>query len=115
MADVCEAATSAILSDRQHPLLSLPTLLIDIQVENSCEAQFLERLEERAVTIERISAEAATGAPFPDQLAALREQLFAESVVVPDIQEGVEFFSASSEALECIEIARRGPHVRQRF
>lgn len=106
-ADVCEAATSTVLSDRQHPLLNLPTLLIDLQVESLYEAQFLERLEERAVTIERISAKTATGAPFPDQLAALRAQLFAESVVVPDTQEGVEFFSASSEALECVEIARR--------
>jgi RecB family exonuclease len=40
-------------------------------------------------------------------LQALQRQLFEEEVTAPADAEGVAFFSASGEALECVEIARR--------
>jgi RecB family exonuclease len=86
---------------------NLVTLLVDIRPENRCETRFLECLSARTEAVETISANIGSSEPFSSQLAALRAQLFTEAVSTPVQQEGVEFFSASGEALECVEIARR--------
>jgi hypothetical protein len=104
-ADQCKAAITVTESGREHPLLGLPTLLIDTRAENAREARFLECLSARAETAHSISSERGLGRVFPDQLAALRTQLFAETVTSPQMQEGVEFFVAVGTP-----VSRRPPH-----
>jgi hypothetical protein len=100
-----EAAIEAVETG-DHPLLGLPTLLLDLRPANALEQEFLHQLLRRAATAESLEADAA--APESDTaLHAIQRQLFAELTTAPASSDGVEFFSAAGEALECVEIARR--------
>jgi ATP-dependent helicase/nuclease subunit B len=90
-----------------HPLLGLPTLLIDVSPANALERQFIDQLSGRAASVESLAPEGESPIPGGTALDALQFQLFAERATPPVTREGVEFFSASGEALECVEITRR--------
>jgi len=90
-ADICGAAIETVTSGRPHALLGLPTLLLDLQTENACEAEFAARLQERASECEALFAEGRAYGRFPGQLAALQTQLFGENVAAPARAEGLSF------------------------
>lgn len=99
-----EAAIEGVKSGH-HPLLGLSTLLVDLKPANALEREFIEQLSLRALAVESLEPESAiTGGTA---LHALQRQIFAEQITPPTAREGVEFFSASGEALECVEITRR--------
>lgn len=101
-----EAAIEVVKSGK-HTLLELPTLLVDLRPANAMERDFIDRLSFRAPAVESLKAEReGTGAPTTS-LRALQSQIFGEQITPPSSSEGVEFFSASGEALESVEIARR--------
>ena len=101
-----EAAIEAVEAGK-HTLLRLPTLLLDLRPENHLERAFVEVLSDKAVSIESVSPRVSS-APSPrNALQGLQHQLFEEDVTAPADPKGVTFFSASGEALESIEIARR--------
>ena len=84
----------------------LPTLLLDLRPANALEQEFLHQLSHRAAIVESLDAD-HTGFESDTALQAIQRQLFAESTTPPASSDGVEFFSAAGEALECVEIARR--------
>jgi len=73
-ADQCEAAIALTVSRDAHPLLGLPTLLIDIRSENACEERFLELLAARAEGIETIFAETRPTERIPQPACCLARQ-----------------------------------------
>ncbi len=99
-------AIEAVQSGK-HALLGLPTLLLDLRPDNDLEREFVEELSRKAASLEHVTADIKPSARHNTALQALQRQLFAEWVTAPADPEGVEFFSASGEALECVEIARR--------
>ncbi len=101
-----EAAIEAVKLGK-HCLLGLPTLLLDLRPANDLERAFVEALSAKAAGLEDVSADVSTAAPPKTALVALQRQLFQEDVTAPADPRGVTFFSASGEALECVEIARR--------
>jgi ATP-dependent helicase/nuclease subunit B len=90
-----------------HTLMGLPTLILDMRPSNALERKFIEQFSQRAASLEVISAEGKPTTTNGNGLDALQCQLFADRVSAPSCSDGVEFFSSSSEALECVEIARR--------
>ncbi len=101
-----ESAIEAVQSGK-HALLGLPTLFLDLRPDNDLEREFVEELSRKAASLERATADAKAGARPTNALQAIQRQLFAEQVTTPAGPEGVSFFSASGEALECVEIARK--------
>lgn len=93
-----------------HGLLGLPTLFLDLLPENDLEREFIEELSRKTATLEHLTAASNPAASHPTSLRALQSQLFADEVSVPVNPQGVELFSCSGEALECVEIARRVLH-----
>jgi ATP-dependent helicase/nuclease subunit B len=91
----------------KHALLGLPTLLVDLRLDNALERTFVEAFSRTAASLEHVTADTEPSARHHTALLALQRQLFAEQVTQPAEPVGVEFFSASGEALECVEIARR--------
>lgn len=100
-----EAAIDVVGSG-DHPLLGLPTLLLDLQPTSSLEKLFVNQLRQRARTVESLDSEVGPKVNT-SALVALQNQLFAERTTPPVGRGGVEFFSAPGEALECVEITRR--------
>jgi ATP-dependent helicase/nuclease subunit B len=101
-----ESAIEAVQSGK-HALLGLPTLLLDLGPDNDLEREFVEEFSRKAASLEHATADIKAGARHNSALQALQRQLFAEQVTMPADPQGVVFFSASGEALECVEIARR--------
>jgi hypothetical protein len=101
-----EGAIEAVQSGR-HPLLGLPTLLLDLRPDNDLERAFVAALLRKAASHEDVTADTKSAARYDTALQALQRQLFSEQVIAPADPGGVAFFSASGEALECVEIARR--------
>jgi ATP-dependent helicase/nuclease subunit B len=91
----------------KHVLLGLPTLLVDLRPDSHLERAFVEAFSYRAASVEHVTADVEPDSRYRTALQALQGQLFTEQVSKPADQNGVEFFSASGEALECVEIARR--------
>jgi RecB family exonuclease len=89
-----------------HPLIGLPLLLVDIQPANALERDFLTWFGAHSTIVEHLQP-VTTTAPPTNALEALQSQLFGETAEAPASWNGVEFFSASGEGLECVEIARR--------
>jgi RecB family exonuclease len=101
-----EAAIEAVEA-RKHNLPGLPTLLLDLRPDNDLERAFVGALSAKAASIESVSPRVSTSTRPRTALQALQRQLFEEEVTAPANPKGVTFFSASGEALESIEIARR--------
>jgi RecB family exonuclease len=101
-----KAAIEAVQSGK-HSLHGLPTLLLDLRPDNNLEREFVEALSERAERIEHVRADVKRAKGYKTALHALQGQLFEEEVTAPAGAKGVKLFSASGEALECVEIARR--------
>ena len=91
-------AIEAVQSGK-HPLLGLPTLLLDLRPDNDLERAFVEELSRKAASLGHVTADIAPAARHKTALQALQCQLFAEQVTAPADPEGVAFFSASGEAL----------------
>ncbi len=108
------------------PLLGLPTLLLDVAIENAAERNFAAALAARAPTLLATvpagddataaglaaalgaSIEELTAPPATTSLARLQTHLFgggAERATDPD--DSVVVLSAPGESRECVEIARR--------
>lgn len=113
-------------SQRRHPLLGLPTLLLDLAVENASERALVSALAARApellatlpagdATSEAKLTEALGMAPerlaapaTPASLSRLQTHLFEKSA--PErapLGDDVVLVSAPGESRECVEIARR--------
>jgi hypothetical protein len=101
------AAAIETVQSGNHTLLGLPTLIVDLRLDNSLERAFLDELSRKAARVDHVTADIEPVARHTTALQALQRQLFAEKVIAPADPNGVEFFSASGEALECVEIARR--------
>ena len=101
-----EAAIEAVEAGK-HSLLGLPTLLLDLRPDNDLECAFLQALSAKAATVESVDTRVPKVTLPRTALQALQHQLFEEDVTAPTEERGVTFFSASGEALESIEIARR--------
>jgi ATP-dependent helicase/nuclease subunit B len=106
-AEQLEAAIEAVQSGK-HSLHRRPTLLLDLWPDNHLEREFIQALwDGGGVQVEHIRADAHRAKPYRTALQALQSQLFKEEVTAPSDATGVRLFSASGEALECVEIARR--------
>jgi ATP-dependent helicase/nuclease subunit B len=101
-----ESAIEAVQSGK-HALLGLPTLLLDLRPDNDLEREFVEELSRKAGSLEHATADTKAAVRHDRALQGLQRQLFAEQVTTPADPQGVAFFSASGEALECVEIARK--------
>ncbi|MFN2549918.1 MAG: PD-(D/E)XK nuclease family protein [Myxococcales bacterium] len=106
----------------EHPLLSLPAVLVDLPVQAAVEARFLSRLRGDVLAtapagdaraVDRLSR-ALGVAPVPVEepretsLSRVQQRLFVEGAeALPPLGEDVEILSAPGESRECVEIARR--------
>jgi ATP-dependent helicase/nuclease subunit B len=109
LADPVEQLGIAIeaVQSGKHALLGSPTLLLDVRPDNDLERTFVEELSRKAASLGHVTVDIVPAARHKTALQALQRQLFADQVTAPAETEGVAFFSASGEALECVEIARR--------
>lgn len=128
--DVLRAAIARVADASSHPLLDLPTLLVDVPLAHALEAELVRALASRgangrggevravvpsgdASTLRRLSSALQASPeplPVPDgdrALDRLRQQLFAEIRASGPMDGSVELFSAPGESRECVEIARR--------
>jgi ATP-dependent helicase/nuclease subunit B len=101
-----ESAIEAVQSGK-HALVGLPTLFLDLRPDNDLERVFAEEFSRKAASFELATPDIPAAARHNSALQAIQHQLFAEQVTVPADPGGVAFFSASGEALECVEIARK--------
>ncbi len=111
----------------RHPLLGLPTLLLDVGIETAAERELVEALAARtpevlatvppgdgtsaaqlAAALGVPSDEVEAGPDRPGALARLQTHLFEETAP-PEaaLDDAVVVFSAPGEGRECVEIARR--------
>ncbi|MFK7987684.1 MAG: PD-(D/E)XK nuclease family protein [Sandaracinaceae bacterium] len=126
-AAVLRAAIERVREARPHPLLDLPTLLLDPPVRHAVEADLFAALHQRRALVAVVPAgdatavrrlRAATGvtpkalpAPAPvDALGRLQAQLFSPVRDGAPLDRSVELLSAPGESRECVEVLRR---VRQ--
>ncbi|MBI3282383.1 MAG: exodeoxyribonuclease V subunit gamma [Acidobacteria bacterium] len=93
----------------RHQFCRLPLLLLDLPPDSASERELLQSLTDASpdVLVLALAAEAAGTPSAPSALESLQRNLFAPEPV-PDRPADASFtvFSASSEALECVEIAR---------
>jgi CRISPR/Cas system-associated exonuclease Cas4 (RecB family) len=122
------AAAAARASETRHPLLGLPTLLLDVPVANDAEQALVEAVAARApdllatvpagdaATLERIDAIrgvkleaiAVAGDAASGSLANLQRYVFEDQAPSSQpLDESVAILSAPGESRECVEIARR--------
>jgi RecB family exonuclease len=107
-ADVYAAATAEVES---HRLAGLPLILLEVRAAARREQEFLDRLIELACEVVRLDLAAVEAGPAGTELESCQRWLFSpESPPGPPRDGSFEFFSASSAALECVEIARRIQH-----
>ncbi len=102
-ADVYAAAIARVRSGG-HALTGIPLVLLEFESATQLECDFLDALREqsRAVFYHEPEPAAATA------LGSLQRHLFGTEEVPPhDADDSFTIFSASTEALECVEIARR--------
>ena len=110
------------LERERHPLLGLPTLLLDVPVGSSLERALVARLQgtllatvprgddlslqnlSRALGVQPVEAPAGRAT----SLGRVQEGLFTESIAGPQpLGDDVVVLSAPGESRECVEIARR--------
>jgi RecB family exonuclease len=110
----------------RHPLLDLPTLLLDVPVESPVECGFVEALAARApnllatlpagdgVSLAHLRKALGVEPALVDSegsassLRRLQDHLFEEAAPPESaLDEGVVVLSAPGESRECVEIARR--------
>jgi RecB family exonuclease len=121
------AARAARDTERAHPLLGLPTLLLDVPVESAAERALVAALAARAPEVvatvpagderSRAHLEAALGthaeeiapgaSPDGSSLGRLQVHLFEEAPAEAPLGGDVVVLSAPGEGRECVEIARR--------
>ncbi len=120
------AAAAEFAPQSSHPLLGLPTLLLDTTwpstLERACARELVARSPEVLATAHRedqegiaqleevlgTAAEPIEGDPG-SSLEGLRRQIFSPAAPTSRLQSdgSVELFSAPGEGPECVEIARR--------
>jgi RecB family exonuclease len=119
-------AAQRAASGSAHPLLGLPTLLLDVAIENAAERTLVAALAARAPELVAtlpagdaasearlaqalgVSAERLEVPPAPATLARLQTHLFEKSEPQPaSLGDDVALLSAPGESRECVEIARR--------
>jgi ATP-dependent helicase/nuclease subunit B len=128
LADLATVYTCAAaeLAAGQTVFSGMPAVLLDVDVASSIQESLLAALTSHApailalahaaelAAIERLSrvaqvpaGQASAAIPHvPAALAAVRTGLFAQASGTPVPGHGVRVFSAASDALECVEIAR---------
>ena len=129
-AGMIDHAIGALGEDAAPPFAEIPTLLLDVPIENLCERDFVAALasrtprllatvaagDERSLDLTASALGIATATlneaqsvtPDATSLARLQEFLFAETAP-PEraLDDTVMVFSAAGEMQECVEIARR--------
>jgi RecB family exonuclease len=125
-AELLRLAARRAASGDSHPLLGLPTLLLDVAVENAAERALIAALSARAPELVAtlpagdaasearlaqalgVPAERLPVPPEPATLARLQTHLFEKSEPEPaPLGDDVALLSAPGESRECVEIARR--------
>jgi ATP-dependent helicase/nuclease subunit B len=120
-AAVLEEARRRAEDPAPHPLLGLPTVVVDVRVRGRAEAALIEAVARRAPsarvtvvggdrgTARRLGVEAEAAPPRAESsLERLQAHLFRPGPDAPRPNDGsVEMFSAPGESREAVEIARR--------
>lgn len=123
-ADVLRAAIDRVRDPRPHPLLDMPTVLLDVPLASALEGEFVAALAARApvravaplgdsslARLERALGVVATvhrtDRARHAAIDRLCTQLFSRVTEGAPLDESVELFSAPGESRECVEIARR--------
>ena len=129
-ASMIDHAIAALGEASAPPFAGIPTLLLEVPIENRCDRDFVAAIAARAprflatvaagdersldLIAQALGVEAATVSEAPSatsdasSLARLQEFLFAETAP-PEraLDDTVMVFSAAGEMQECVEIARR--------
>ncbi len=124
---VFETAIAALDSDRPHPLIGIPTVLVDVPVRSRLEQRLLAAVIARApdalATVpagddQTLAALAESceladlGAPETDALGRVQRHLFDRGrLVTAELDPSIEIYSAPGEHRECVELARRVVHA----
>jgi CRISPR/Cas system-associated exonuclease Cas4 (RecB family) len=91
-----------------HRLLGLPLVCLDLKIEHRCEKDFLNSVVQRSPKVLDIALNTDPNAPGSGSLHDARRWLFSLERPPASTPDGsVDFFSASGEGMECVEIARR--------
>jgi ATP-dependent helicase/nuclease subunit B len=129
-ASMIDLAIAALSEQPAPPFTGIPTLLLDVLIENECERDFVAALAARAprflatvaagdeksldLIAQALDIEKATLNQPPavtadaSSLSRLQEFLFAETAPPErELDDSVMVFSAAGEMQECVEIARR--------
>ena len=129
-ATMIDHAIAAVGGASAPQLAGIPTLLLDVPLENLCERDFVAALAARAprflatvaagdersldLLAQALGADgrslstAPAAAPEASSLARLQEYLFAQAAPTEHpLDDTVAVFSAAGEMQECVEIARR--------
>lgn len=108
LVDLADQLAAAIRVARAgtSPLCGLPMLLVDAPCETALERELVEALAGRAAEVLTLKL-GPSDLPVSTSLESLQRYLFAAEVPAIAADDSVEVFSASGEALECVEIARR--------
>ena len=118
LADRAEVFRLALLA-RDHPLLGLPALLVDLNLMTPLEEQLISLLRGEVLAVAPLADAAALSRalsvapqqltePAGSSLARVQQRLFTEgSEVEAPLDDDVQIFSAPGESRECVEIARR--------
>jgi ATP-dependent helicase/nuclease subunit B len=105
-AEQVQLASETVQSGK-HPLLAAPVLIYDVAPRTMLERRLIEALRDRAPDAPELTLQPTTNAPR-FALESLQRNIGAAApppVRAPD--DSFELFSASGEALECVEIARK--------
>lgn len=127
--EILMAASAALAEGSQSPLVGVPTLFLDVTLENTLATGFAEALLDRCsewlATVplgDKLSEaafqsmrEATNGSetngsvqsgPFTQLQTALFDDA-AEGLAIEEAPEGLHIFAEAGEHLECVELARR--------
>jgi RecB family exonuclease len=116
LADRAEVFRLALLA-KDHPLLALPALLIDLPVQAALEEELLSHLRGEVLAVAPLAdaeglsralglAPRALSEPSETSLARVQQRLFVEGGGQAALDGDVLIFSAPGESRECVEIAR---------
>ena len=118
LADRAEVFRLALLS-RDHPLLLLPALLVDLPLQAQLEERLVALLRGEVLALAPLADAAALsralsiapqplGEPARSSLSRVQQRLFTEDGdAAAPLGDDVQIFSAPGESRECVEIARR--------
>lgn len=93
----------------QHPLLALPTVMIDVPLRSAVERRFADAILARAPSWLAVAPDEGDDVPVTgdSSLARVQRHLFGPPPVAAPLDDSIAIFSAPGESRECIEIARR--------